>query len=66
MVLIFPHLDSVRIQSKCSKLRTRKTPDMDTFDAVYMTCLLLKKLKTAATESLYIYWPRCKTQKNYK
>ena len=45
LVRIFPHLDwtrrdtsffvSLRIQSKCGKRRTRKTPNMDTFYAVY-------------------------------
>ena len=66
MVLIFPHLDSVRIQSKCGKLRTRKTPDMGTFDAVYMTCLLLKKLKTAATEYYTFTDHAVRHKKNYK
>ena len=39
LVHIFPHLDwirrvSLRIQSECGKLRTRKAPNMNTFYAV--------------------------------
>ena len=35
---------SLRIQSKCRKIRTRKTPNMDTFHAVYWQALLLTSM----------------------
>ena len=50
IVRIFPHLDqirrdtkylSLRIQSECGKIRTRKTPNTDTFH-VTLKILLLK------------------------
>ena len=43
LVCIFPHLDwilrysvSLRIQSECGKMRTRITPNTDTFHAVWV------------------------------
>ena len=34
LVRIFPHSDWIRIQSECGKMRTRITPNTDTFYAV--------------------------------
>ena len=55
VVGIFPHSDWIRrdkeslsvfnprICSKCGKIRTRKTPNMDAFRALYIISFLLKK-----------------------
>ena len=55
LVRIFPHSDSVslRIQFKCGKIRTRKTPNTDT---LLTQCNLIRK--TSA------YFPLCHTIKS--
>ena len=37
------HEVSLRVQSKCGKIRTGKTPNTDTFQAVYITRQLLER-----------------------
>ena len=43
LVLIFPHLDWIR--SECRKMRTRITPNTDTFYAVQIKCVQLNFYK---------------------
>ena len=45
LVPVFPYLDwiytvNLRIQFKCGKIRTKKTPNMDTFNTVYNTSIV--------------------------
>ena len=37
---IFPHADWIRIQTECGKMRTRITPNMDTFHPVRIVGML--------------------------
>ena len=64
LVRIFLYLDwvqrySLRLQSECGEMQTRKTPNTDTFQAVTFSKEQLLKKKNQTRHTCYMVWITC-------